>query len=381
MGRIPYLGITGRLTRDDHRIVEQALAAVGAGHLADRPVADLSDGERQRVLTARALAQQPQVLVLDEPTAFLDVPSRIGLVQMLRGVAREKNLTVVMSTHDLELALREADRAWLLGRDGTLVDGTPGGLVGSGHIDSVFGCEITLSEVAPTRPRSRRSPNSATSVHISALGTGPLVDGWRPVQQLYDDTALLAETVDRVKTRMDVTELRVAASTFFLGFAARLWSIGVGSVAGYRMLVDLPPERLLFREINGQIALHLEHPETRQRDDLDAALADMVLDRHLTPLAAALRRLGPISESCCRAIPPQPCSARRGYSIGDRGTTSGWELARRICADPRLSASVRFGDTDYRRSSCCLYYRTPHGGLCGDCALGRVPERSRDDRL
>ncbi len=78
LGRIPYLGVTGRLTRDDHRIVEQALDAVGALHLADRPVADLSDGERQRVLTARALAQQPEVLVLDEPTAFLDVPSRTG---------------------------------------------------------------------------------------------------------------------------------------------------------------------------------------------------------------------------------------------------------------------------------------------------------------
>ena len=71
---------------------------------------------------------------------------------------------------------------------------------------------------------------------------------------------MLAEIVGRVKARMDVTERRVAASTFFLGFAARLWSIGVGSVAGYRMLVDLPPEQLLFRESDGQIALHLEHP-------------------------------------------------------------------------------------------------------------------------
>ncbi len=93
-----------------------------------------------------------------------------------------------------------------------------------------------------------------------ALGTGTLNDGWRPVRQLYDDTALLAETVDRVKARIGATEQRVAASTFFLGFAARLWSIGLGTVVGYRMLVDLAPERLLFREIDGQIALHLEHP-------------------------------------------------------------------------------------------------------------------------
>ena len=264
LGRIPYLGITGRLSRDDHRIVEQALAAVEAGHLADRPVADLSDGERQRVLTARALAQQPQVLVLDEPTAFLDVPSRNGLVKMLRVLAREQDLTIVMSTHDLELVLQQADRAWLLGRDGTLVDGTPGELIGSGRVNSVFGCEITPS----------RDPDIVTALvelrcvsPYFALGTGPQDGGWRPVEQLYDDTALLAEIVGRVQARMDVTERRVAASTFFLGFAARLWSIGVGSVAGYGMLVDLPPEQLLFRESDGQILLHLEHPATRPRDD------------------------------------------------------------------------------------------------------------------
>ena len=136
LGRIPYLGLTGRLTTDDHRIVEQSLDSVDARHLADRPVADLSDGERQRVLTARALAQQPEVLVLDEPTAFLDVPSRTGLMQMLRRLADERGLTIVLSTHDLELAFRVADRAWLLGRDGTLVDGTPGDLVRSGQVDS-----------------------------------------------------------------------------------------------------------------------------------------------------------------------------------------------------------------------------------------------------
>jgi iron complex transport system ATP-binding protein len=214
-----------------------------------------------------------------------------------------------------------------------------------------------------------------------AVGTGPLNDGWRPVGQLYDDTALLAEVVGRVKARMDVTEQRVAASTFFLGFAARLWSVGLGAVAGYRLLVDLPPERLLFREVEGQIALHLEHPVAQQRDDLPAALADMVLDTHLAPLAVALRRLSPISD---RLLEGNSASALLGAARvfdHDRATTSGWQLARSICTDPRLSSAVSFGDTDYRRKSCCLYYRTPHGGLCGDCALHRVPERYRVDRL
>jgi iron complex transport system ATP-binding protein len=247
-------------------------------------------------------------------------------------------------------------------------------------VNSVFGCEVTPSS-APSDPAAITALAELCDVsRYFALGSGPRNDGWRPVKQLYDDTALLAEIVDRVKARMDVTEQRVAASTFFLGFAARLWSIGVGTVAGYQLLVDLPPERLLFRERDGQVALHLEHPEAAQRDDLRSALAALVLDRHLDPLAVALRRLGPISE---KLLWGNSASALLGAALvfdRDRATTSGWQLARSICADPRLSAAVCFDDSGYRRTSCCLYYRTPHGGLCGDCALSRVPERDRVDR-
>src|ERR1700751_4473352 len=88
-----------------------------------------------------------------------------------------------------------------------------------------------------------------------ALGTGPVDDGWRPGRQLYAASALLDGIVDRVGARMDVAEQRVAASTFFLGFAARLWSIGLGALAGHRLPADLAAEPLLFREAGGQIGL------------------------------------------------------------------------------------------------------------------------------
>jgi iron complex transport system ATP-binding protein len=211
------------------------------------------------------------------------------------------------------------------------------------------------------------------------LGTGPLDIRWRPVRDLYRDPALLAETVERIRVRMDVTEQRVGASTFFLGFAARLWSIGVGTAVGHGMVVDLPPERLLFREIDGQIALHLEHPEARRSDDLATALADMVIDRHLTPLSAALRRLGPISEGLLRGNSASALLGAARVFDSNRATASGWELARNLCTDPRLTGAVDFDETGYRRNSCCLYYRTPRGGLCGDCALDRAPERHRHD--
>lgn len=107
----------------------------------------------------------------------------------------------------------------------------------------------------------------------------------------------------------------------------------------------------------------------------------MLFERHLDPLAAALRRLGPISSGLLRG---NAASALLGAArVFDSGgaTTAGWLLARDICTDPRLSTAVRFSDTGYRRTSCCLYYRTPRSGLCGDCALSRVPERELDDRL
>ncbi|MBY0443110.1 MAG: ABC transporter ATP-binding protein, partial [Mycobacteriaceae bacterium] len=137
LGRIPHVGLTARLSADDHAIVEWALDAVQARYLAARPAAQLSDGERQRVLTARALAQQTALLILDEPTAFLDVAARVGLVEMLRGLAREHGLAVIISTHELELALRVADRVWLLETGGVLHDAIPEELLLAGRLGAL----------------------------------------------------------------------------------------------------------------------------------------------------------------------------------------------------------------------------------------------------
>jgi iron complex transport system ATP-binding protein len=209
-----------------------------------------------------------------------------------------------------------------------------------------------------------------------AVGTGTRHDGGRPVAQLYTDTALLDGIVSRVQARMDAAEQRVAASTFFLGFAARLWSIGLGALAGHRLLPDLSAERLLFQESGGQIQLHIEHPIVRQGDDLEPMLADMVLEWHLAPLSAALRRLAPISDQLLRG---NAASALLGAARGfDCNATAGpgWQLARRLCSDERLSAAIRFNGGSYRRTSCCLYYRAPRGGLCGDCVLTRQPRKA-----
>jgi cobalamin transport system ATP-binding protein len=208
-----------------------------------------------------------------------------------------------------------------------------------------------------------------------AVGTGPVDHGWQPVERLYSDTALLAGIVGRVQARMDAAEQRVAASTLFLGFAARLWSIGLGALAGHRLLPDLDAERLLFLESGGRVRLHIEHPVARQGDDLEPMLADMVLEWHLAPLSAALRRLGPISDALLRG---NAASALLGAArVFDREATAepGWQLARRLCADERLAGAISFSAAGYRRTSCCLYYRTPRGGLCGDCSMAEGNRR------
>lgn len=138
LGRHPYTTWTGRLTADDERVISWALECTSATELGPRQVDELSDGERQRVFVARALAQEPDLMVLDEPTAFLDLPHRVELMSLLRRLARETSRTFLLSTHDLDLALRTADLIWLLGPGGSLVSGAPEDLVLGGAFAEAF---------------------------------------------------------------------------------------------------------------------------------------------------------------------------------------------------------------------------------------------------
>lgn len=133
LGRTPYLDWTGRLRAVDHEAVNRALHAVDAAALATTPFYELSDGQRQRILIARALAQEPTLLILDEPTAFLDLPRRVEIMRLLRDLAHDAGCAVLLSTHDLELALRTADTLWVLG-DGRLIAGAPGDLAADGTV-------------------------------------------------------------------------------------------------------------------------------------------------------------------------------------------------------------------------------------------------------
>jgi iron complex transport system ATP-binding protein len=141
LGRMPFTNWSGRLTLKDEEIVATALRDAGALAFSDRLVAELSDGERQKVLLARALAQQPKLMILDEITAFLDLPRRIEVMTILRDLVRSGDRAILLSTHDLELALSMADTVWLLPKDGPLVAGAPEDLVLNGTFARAFAAE------------------------------------------------------------------------------------------------------------------------------------------------------------------------------------------------------------------------------------------------
>lgn len=138
LGRSPYTGFWGTLSNGDKAIVDKAISMVKIEDLASRMVHTLSDGERQKVMIAKALVQETPIIFLDEPTAFLDFPSKVEMMQLLHRLSRQTNKTIFLSTHDLELALQIADKIWLIDKQSGINIGTPEDLSLSGHLTSFF---------------------------------------------------------------------------------------------------------------------------------------------------------------------------------------------------------------------------------------------------
>ncbi|MBR7018414.1 MAG: ABC transporter ATP-binding protein [Prevotella sp.] len=134
LGRSPYTGFWGKLSKDDDKIVEESIQLVGIEDLRDRLVQTLSDGERQKMMIAKALAQQTPVIYLDEPTAFLDYPSKVDILHLLKKLSRDTQKTIFLSTHDLELALQIADTLWLMQPHHPIAIGSPRQLADDGSL-------------------------------------------------------------------------------------------------------------------------------------------------------------------------------------------------------------------------------------------------------
>ncbi len=168
LGRQPHSDWLGRLTTEDHKAVAWAISAVSADDLAANPLAELSDGQRQKLMIARALAQEADIMLLDEPTAYLDLPRRVETMQLLKRLARKAECAILVSTHDLDLALRNCDQLWLMRQDDMAI-GAPEDLVLQGQLGETFSAaginfDERLGAFVLDSPRGRR-------VKVSGDGT------------------------------------------------------------------------------------------------------------------------------------------------------------------------------------------------------------------
>ncbi|BDD12224.1 iron(III) ABC transporter ATP-binding protein (plasmid) [Fulvitalea axinellae] len=138
LGRSPYTGWSGKLGAKDYEKVNEAMESTKTSRFTGRTFSSLSDGEKQRVLIARVLAQDTDVILLDEPTAHLDLPGRAEIMLLLKSLAHSTGKAVLMSTHDPDMATQVADRLWLMPGDGAVLCGTPEQLVSGGDIAKAF---------------------------------------------------------------------------------------------------------------------------------------------------------------------------------------------------------------------------------------------------
>ena len=152
-GRYPYGKSLRFATRDDIEIARNALAQVGAEHLSRRTIGELSGGEKQRVILARALAQQPRLILLDEPTLHLDIGAQVELLERLRQLAQENRYTVVVVTHELALAAEFADQVVLLQLGRCLRVGTPAAVYQRELLEQVFDAPLDVELGPAGRPR------------------------------------------------------------------------------------------------------------------------------------------------------------------------------------------------------------------------------------
>jgi iron complex transport system ATP-binding protein len=221
LSRHPHTNWLGGLTDADHTVIRRSMEITGAAEFADRLVTELSDGERQKVMVARALAQEPQIMVLDEITAFLDLPRRVEIMGMLRTLAHETGRAMLLSTHDLDLALRASDRTWLLPKDGCLTVGSPEDLVLSGAFESAFASEGVQFEPELGSFRIR----SAAQGSINLRGTG-LARVWT------------ARALERAGYRIveDPSSIQVVVQN---GDANPVWQIGDATEATFNSIEQL----------------------------------------------------------------------------------------------------------------------------------------------
>jgi iron complex transport system ATP-binding protein len=165
-GRYPYLNWDVKLSKSDSEIIDQTIEQVRINHLRKKKLYELSDGELQMVMIARAVIQDTPIILLDEPTAHLDLNNRLEIMNLLRKLAHQINKAILVATHELDLALQTADLIWLAGNDKNIITGIPEDLVLNGSFDSIFKFKGFDLKTGKVQHESYRG----TSIKLSATG-------------------------------------------------------------------------------------------------------------------------------------------------------------------------------------------------------------------
>lgn len=225
MGRFPYTNLVGTMTEKDREVVRQAMEQTGVADLADRDYTKISDGQRQRVLLARALCQEPEILILDEPVSYLDIRYKLEFLTTLQHLVREKQLTVVMSLHEVDLAARISDRIACI-RDGSVHrEGTPEEVFSGRYVEELFELPAGTYEELSGCVELGRVPGTPRVFVLCGNGTGTRI--FRILQRhgipfcagiLWENDMdcpaadALAQEVIRVPAYAPVTEADLAAA-------------------------------------------------------------------------------------------------------------------------------------------------------------------------
>ncbi len=169
LGRFPHTNWMGRIDVTDREYISGALTRTGMTGFSERPVTELSDGERQRAMIAMVLAQDAGIMIMDEPTAFLDITGRYSMIYLLHGLTRERQKTIIFSTHDLLMAVRLADKIWLLNEDG-LIEGAPEDLMLAGSFSTLFDDSEVVFDPAMGTVSFRKQDQGSISIRGDEVG-------------------------------------------------------------------------------------------------------------------------------------------------------------------------------------------------------------------
>lgn len=229
MGRYPYTNMFGKLTKEDEEAVQEALERVHAMDIANQDFTTLSDGQRQRIMLARAICQNPQVLVLDEPTAYLDIRYKVELLEIIKELAKTKNVTVIMSLHEIDLAMKASDYILCVKGDKIAGYGVPEEVIGNNTIETLYNMEngsfdLLFGSVELTKPRGEGK-------NFVVAGGGYGISVYRQLQRkgipfktgiLYENDVdyqvakMLADSVISCEAFEDITESQYEEACKFM---------------------------------------------------------------------------------------------------------------------------------------------------------------------